>query len=148
MYKTRQIMHDLFQLTLKIVVFNLRWQHTMAIFTTQHLPVVLSTILPDRGSVFYSFKWTFSQRFLPNSRAVSNPHHLPSQVSHFRTIFVVLTGLSVASLHPASTPLSTGLSSVVCPPPPLCLRLSSFSGSAHSVQRNPASTSSPAPANS
>lgn len=147
MCKTRRIKHDFFQLTLKIVVFNLRWQHTMAIFTTQHLPVVLSTILWDRGSVFYSFKWTFSQRFLPSSRVVSTPQHLPSQVSHFWPIFVVLAGLSVASLRPASTPLSTSRSSVVCPPP-LCLRLSSFSGSAHSVQRKPASTSSPAPANS
>lgn len=105
-----------------IVIFIPRWQHTMAIFTTLRLTVVLSTILPHTTDrILQLFCW-IARKFLPISKAVSIAQDLRRLTSNFRANFVVLGGFSAASLLPRPAPLSAPCSSVVCPP--LCLRLS------------------------
>lgn len=93
----------------------LRWQHTMAIFTTLRLSVVLSTILPYApDSYFSATKVRLLISSYPFSRAVSIPSRVPRSVPHFGAVLAVLVRLWGASFRPSSSRSSPPRSSAAC----------------------------------
>lgn len=131
--------------TVRIDIF-IRWQHTMAIFTTLRLTVVLSTILPyTPDSYFTAINVGLLISSYPFPRPRLSPVIFPGQCRVFGRFS---SFWKVFGLHrPALPPLrSRRLSSLLC----VFLSASAWADILQrlcplSSQRKPNSTSSPAP---
>lgn len=127
---TKTPFHAIYRLY--VVIFILRWQHTMAIFTTLRLTVVLSTILPDTPD---SHSTAFNVGLLvisyPFSRPCLSAVVCPGQcrfLGRFSSFWWVFRP------HRSALPLlrSRRLAPLLCVSSSLPLpELISFSGSAH-----------------